>query len=152
MSGIREFFLNQRELGRVQNRKKFLLKKYDQFKHLNIVCSEYGENLMEEWSGSGYWKNDISDLRSTIRSLVTRKFIDEYNIIDFSWINSNKSFRLEMIDGQLLEGYGKSGMFFIDHCRTLKIFRQMLNLAAYIYVHDLETKTLESIRYLFCGE
>ena len=110
MSGSSEFFLNKRELGRVQNRKKFLLKKYDQFKHLNIVCSEYGD-FMEEWSASGYWKNDIGDLKSTINSLVTRKFIEEYNIIHSSWINSNKSFRLEMIDGRSLEGYWQKWKF-----------------------------------------
>ena len=131
MSGF--FLLNPRQLERVSNKKKFLLKNCgDQFKYLKIVV-EYGD-LTEKWSARGKWKNEISDLRSTIDYLVTYKFIDEYNIIDFSWINSNKSFRLEMIDGQLLEGYGKSGMFFIDHCRTLKIFRQMLNLAAYIYM------------------
>ena len=108
MSGF--FLLNPCQLERVLNRKKFFLKNCDQFKYVKVGV-EYGD-LTEKWSARGKWKNDLSDVRSTIKSLATRKFIDESNITDWSWSwNYKGSFSLEMGDASLegaLEGYPKS--------------------------------------------
>ena len=137
------------ELERVSNRKKLFLLHCDQFKY---VLAEYGD-LTEKWSARGKWKNEISDLRSTIDYLVTYKFIDEYNFTNWSY--SKGSFCLEMGDVSLegsLKGYPKSGTFFIKNCSTLQILCQVVKLAAFIYMHDLENETLESIRYLFYCE